>query len=359
MERIFIIAVVTYMLSSTGLILLSNIIFNRYYFNYIITLATIYFLANYLLCEILICTGYVKRKWLPRREAIYMGLTWAGSIVFTNYWLRENTHGWHQAIKLVLIPVLVLWQWWFFRIKTDLRELFALIPVIMGTTIIVIERFTPSTSNLIYGSMQLLNAAAFQTWVSTKSKEHDMNPLQLLHNSALACFLILLPFAPFLDRFLAESWMFMTNFHRSFFSYALVMAVLTMLLNISSFAIIVYKGPMAFQVVGCMKMVLVFVVGQLMLGTSPESIKLLAALIALGGIFVYAYVKEQLWLQQFWGYQKVELSSLDRELGDLDESLKHIVERVQSDSEELGLLKSNEQAEEIALKSLGGRPHMN
>jgi len=335
MTRVLTIAVITNLVSSAGLVLLSSIIFNRFYFNYLITLATIYFLANFLLCEGLICGGYMERKWLPRREAICMSLTWIGSIVFSNFYLREKSEGWHQALKLALFPVLVLWQWMFFSIRTDVREMFALVPVILGISIVVIEDFTPSTANLIYGSLQLLNAAAFQTWINTKAEEHGMNSLQLLHNNTLVCFLILIPFAPFIDRILAESWLFMDNFHRSFFPYAIAMALLTIILNISSFSIIVRKGPIAFQVLGCLKMVLFFIIGKLVLGNSREAIKIFAVLVALSGIFVHTYLKETHWFQHPKGYHKVGLGEFDKELDDLCESPEHSLEH---DSEAGGSL---------------------
>lgn len=263
-----------------------------------------------------------------------MGLTWIGSVVSTNFYLRANSAGWHQALKLALVPVLVLWQYVFFYIKTAHRELLTLVPIILGVAMLVIDNFTPTTFNILSGSVWLLSAAAFQTLVRSKSQEHDMSPIQLLHNNALICFLLLFPFSTVIDFALVGSWVFMDNFQRSFFCYALATVFLTIILNMSCFWIIVLRGPIAFQVVGYLKMVLFFIGGELMLRKSGTWIKILASLIALGGIFVYTLVKEDLEVQ-VPRYKIVELSGLDQELGELDESSGQIVELDISESDEL------------------------
>jgi len=184
MNVIFLAALLLNTSCSVGLIFLNKTIFSIYGWNYATALTTLHFLVNYMVCELIFCMGYATRKWLPWKEAVPMGAAWCGSIVFANFSLMANATGYYQAMKLLLAPLLVVWQYMFFGIKTDPRERNALFPLLIGVGLITVEDLSPSSIGTIWAVLQLVCAAAVQTWVKTKQKKHNMDATQMLHNNS-------------------------------------------------------------------------------------------------------------------------------------------------------------------------------
>jgi len=67
--------------------------------------------------------------------------------------------------------------------------------------------------------------------------------------------------------------------------------MVALLLNLACFVIIGHKGPIAFQVVGYLKTVLVFLGGRLILGEHYEARKVCGVLTAIAGLIYYTHIK--------------------------------------------------------------------
>jgi len=291
MNVIFIAALFLNTASSVGLIFLNKLIFSIYNWNFATSLTTLHFFVNYLVCEIIFCLGYAKRKWLPLKEAVPMGATWCGSIVFANFSLLANATGYYQAMKLLLAPLLVLWQYMWFGIVTDPRERNSLIPLIIGVALITVNDISPSSIGTIWAVLQLLCAAAVQTWAKTKQKAHNMDATQMLHNNSFVCFAIMAPIAPIVDFALVGGWVQEQEYTAPLVSIILVSALVALLLNLACFVIIGHKGPIAFQVVGYLKTVLVFFGGRLIFSEHYETRKICGVATAIVGLIYYTHIK--------------------------------------------------------------------
>jgi len=291
MNVIFIGALLLNTSCSVGLIFMNKTIFSVFSWNYVTCLTTLHFLVNWLACEGIMLCGYAKKKWLPWREGIPMGSMWCGSIVFANLSLRANSTGYYQAMKLMMAPILVVWQYVFFGIKTDPREQKALIPLIIGVGLITVSDLTPSAIGTFWAVIQLCCAATVQTWAKTKQKAHDLDPTQMLHINSFVCFAILAPIAPALDFWLIGGWVQDEEYSILFILVVLGSALVALLLNLACFVIIGHKGPIAFQVVGYLKSVLVFIGGRLIFDEVYEPKKVCGVCIAIFGLVYYTHIK--------------------------------------------------------------------
>jgi len=220
-----------------------------------------------------------------------MGTMWCGSIVFANFSLRANSTGYYQAMKLLMAPILVVWQYVWFGIKTDPREQKALIPLIIGVGLITVSDVTPSLIGTFWAVIQLCCAATVQTWAKTKQKAHDLDPTQMLHINSFVCFAILAPIAPSIDYWLIGSWVQDGEYSILFVLVVLGSALIALLLNLACFVIIGHKGPIAFQVVGYLKSVLVFTGGHLFFEEVYEPKKICGVCIAICGLVYYTHIK--------------------------------------------------------------------
>jgi len=321
MKVTFIPVILLNIVSSVGIIFLNKTIFKKYEWNYATCLTSLHFFVNFMGCEGLIWAGYVRRRGLPWREAIPMGLAWSGSIIFANFSLMLNTTGYYQAMKLLLAPVIVVWQLLVFGVKTDPRERNALVPLILGVGLITVSDLTPSLSGTLWAILQLLSAAAVMTWVKSKQKKHNMHPTQLLHNNAFVCFVVMTPISPTIDYFLTGDWVFSEIYTSELIILILASAGFALSLNLSIYKIIGFKGPITLQVVGYLKTVIIFVGGSWIFSEALNLRKSIGLLIAIGGLFFYTHVKRQVEQEDSKQYEelpKIPLVSVETGLEDED-----------------------------------------
>jgi len=320
MELTIIPVILLNVVSSVGIIFLNKTIFKTYDWNYATCLTTLHFFVNFVGCECLIWGGYVSRRGLPWREAIPMGLAWSGSIIFANLSLMVNTTGYYQAMKLMLAPVIVVWQLVVFGVRTDPRERNALIPLILGVGLITVSDITPSLSGTVWAVLQLLSAAAVMTWVKDKQKQLGMDPTQLLHNNAFVCLVVMTPISPGIDYMLSGNWVFNEKYTSELIFVIFTSASFALSLNLTIYKIIGFKGPITLQVVGYLKTVIIFIGGSWLFSESLTLKKATGLSIAIAGLFFYSHVKKKIETPESKGYEVVELESVaDTDIGIDDE----------------------------------------
>jgi len=261
-----------------------------------------------------------------------MGLAWSGSIIFANFSLRVNSTGYYQAMKLLLAPVIVVWQFVVFRVKTDRREQMALVPLILGVGLITVSDLQAKLIGTFWAIIQLLSAAAVMTWVKDKQKQHGMDPMQLLHNNSFVCFVLMTPLSPGIDFALIGTWVWTEIYTSRLITVILCSALFALLLNLTIYKIIGFKGPIILQVVGYLKTVIIFVGGSWLFAESMTLRRCIGLSIAIGGLILYTYVKKNVEMEaKSMAYEKiskVELVSVDEpELGEKDSG-----EEVKSDA---------------------------
>lgn len=317
--------------------MLNKEIFQALHFRYATCLTTLHFFFNYLACETLIFGGKIKRKWLPWRQAVPMGMTWCASIVFANLSLLHNSTGFYQAMKLLGAPMLVVFQQVLYGMHTHRREKIALIPLIIGVGLITVNDMYFSATGTVYAVIQLLSAATVQTWVNTKQKEHNMDASQLLHNNAFVCFAVLGPLAPLIDYANTSDWVFDETFSTRLISVCLFSGLVAFGLNMACFMIIGHSGAIVFQVVGYLKTILVFMGGSFFFLEVFTPRKIIGVVISLMGLAWYTRVKQMLKKDSLGEYKPVntrdDVLSLEEEK-EVDALLANMVTEDGDDLEE-------------------------
>jgi len=202
----------------------------------------------------------------------------------------------------------------------------ALVPLILGVALITVSDLQAKLAGTFWAIIQLLSAAAVMTWVKAKQEQHGMDPTQLLHNNSFVCFVLVTPLSPGIDWALVGTWVWAEMYTVWLISIILCSALFALLLNISIYKIIGFKGPIILEVVGYLKTVIIFVGGSLIFGESLILKKWIGLLIAIGGLVLYTYVKNVEKKAKPWAYSdisKVELVSVDEpELGEENSSEK-------------------------------------
>jgi len=113
----------------------------------------------------------------------------------------------------------------------------------------------------------------------------------MLHNNSFVCFAIMAPIAPIVDFSLVGGWVQEQDYTAPLVAIIFVSAMVALLLNLACFVIIGHKGPIAFQVVGYLKTVLVFVGGHIIFGEHYEFRKICGVVTAIGGLVYYSHIK--------------------------------------------------------------------
>jgi len=325
MELTIIIVILLNIFASVGIIFTNKVIFVKYDWNYATCLTSLHFFVIFIGCEGLVRAGYIKRKALPWQEAIPMGLVWSGSIIFANFSLRVNSTDYYQAMKLLLAPVIVVWQFVVFRVKTDRREQMALVPLIVGVGLITVSDLRIKLAGTLWAVLQLLSAAAVMTWVKAKQKQHEMDPTQLLHNNSLVCFVLMTPLSPGIDFALVGTWVWTEIYTRWSILVLLCSALFALLLNISIYKIIGFKGPIILQVVGFLKTVLIFAGGSWIFTESLNPLKWIGMTIAIGGLILYTYVKKNLVKEgELTVHEEVSKVELEQLLVEMDSAQEEV-----------------------------------
>jgi len=99
------------------------------------------------------------------------------------------------------------------------------------------------------------------------------------------------PIAPIVDYVLVGGWVQEQEYTAPLVTIILVSALVALLLNLACFVIIGHKGPIAFQVVGYLKTVLVFLGGRIIFREHYESRKICGVVTAIVGLIYYTHIK--------------------------------------------------------------------
>merc|ERR1711920_206945 len=112
------------------------------------------------------------------------------------------------------------------------------------------------------------------------------------------------------------TWVWAEIYTSRLISIILFSALLALLLNISIYKIIGFKGPIILQVVGYLKTVIIFVGGSWIFAESLITKKWIGLSIAIGGLVLYTYIKKivekEVKLTAYEEVSAVELVSVDQ-----------------------------------------------
>ena len=176
--------------ASTGLIIINKSVMQLYGFRYVLCLTTCHFLFTTVMLEGMKRAGAFEPKALPMADVHRLSLGAFSSIATMNLSLATNSIGLYQMGKLACIPYMVLYQSLFLGMHFSTETKAALGVVVLGMATAVITDMQLNALGCVYSMLSVLTTSHFQTWQSTKQREHECNPIQIQYATALptACY---------------------------------------------------------------------------------------------------------------------------------------------------------------------------
>jgi solute carrier family 35 protein E3 len=210
------------------------------------------------------------------------------AIVASNTNLLYNSIGVYQMSKLAVIPTIAIVEtvlrW---REPPNFPVSMALLVVVIGVGLATVHDVTLSFIGSLWAIAAILCIASVQI-LSSRQKQNNLTPLQLLHYGTGPTAVMLILVIPFTDN--------MSSFYQHGLSaYELLLVVLSGIISVSInmtvLMIIGETSPITYQVIGQLKSISLLVAGALLFPTPISAIQLVGIVLAVAGSARYGFLK--------------------------------------------------------------------
>jgi len=255
-----------------ALVLLNKRVFSGG-FVYPMTLSCLHFVFTIIFYQLLAMANFFTRPAIdmPGIEKFKVAFAGFASIGFMNLSLTYNSVGFYQITKLVIIPVTLGINYYFYNVSTTPKVKLSLIILLLGVGIATITDVQLRPVGLAFGVAAVITTAMFQIWQGTKQKDYGLSGTQLQSGIApwqsAQAFVVAAsaefvcwgaePCVTALDYFEAAA----EPTHTQTLWLVLGTCFLALLVNFCSFGLIGRTSPITFQVVGHAKTCLVLIGG--------------------------------------------------------------------------------------------------
>jgi solute carrier family 35 protein E3 len=283
--------------SSTAIIIVNKYVMDTYEFKCITFLTSYHFFATWLLLEIMCRMDlFIRADHVPQIERWTMAAAGVGAVVFMNTNLRLNSVGFYQLSKLCTIPMLVVYKYFFEHKTTPFTTICSLTCLLLGLELFSVNDVQLNVVGSIIAVIGVLCVAVFQSKTGSKQKQFSVSPLALQHATAMPQFLIALVVAT-----LTETTGNIAIWNHSFVGFEVALILLTGIIavsvNVCAFGLIGKTDAIAYQVVGHVKSILIFIFGLIMFPASHQEThdqfikKIIGLVIAMIGVITYSWLE--------------------------------------------------------------------
>jgi solute carrier family 35 protein E3 len=284
-------------LSSTTVIILNKYVMDTYEFKCVTFLTSYHFFMTWLLLEIMCRLElFVRAIHIFQFERWVMGATGVGAVVFMNMNLRLNSVGFYQLSKLCTIPMIVVYNYFIEHKSTPLATLCSLACLLLGLELFSVNDVQLNLAGSIIAVIAVVCVAVFQSKTGSKQKQYSVSPLALQHATAVPQFVV-----AFLTAVAVETSGEMAIWKHSFCATEIFLILLSgciaVSVNVCSFGLIGKTSAIAYQVVGHVKSILIFVFGLVMFPARNEETrdqftkKIVGLVIAMVGVITYSWLE--------------------------------------------------------------------
>lgn len=275
--------------SSVGVIFINKrLVFQDAGFHFPTALTIIHFIICFLGCLVFARSGFFEWKAMPISKVIGISLAFCGYVAFNNLSLLTNSVSVYQISKILVTPVLIMLEY-ITQGKTQTREtLLSLIPVCVG---IIITVYTDAEVNLVgtfWAGLAIVANSFYTMWGSTKQKELEVTPMQILSYQAPVSAVMLCFTLPIFEPF-HELTAF--KFTSKSIAFILLSCVFAFGVNFSFFLSVGKTSPLTINVLGYLKTCLVFMGGFMFFETVPTWQNVLGISMTMLGFALYTKSK--------------------------------------------------------------------
>ena len=255
-----------------------------------LTLTILHFISSFFGLAICVQVGVFQAKIIPFQSLISISIAFSGFVILNNLSLRFNSISTYQLLKVLTTPAIVFIQYFIYSTRIAFFKILSLIPICLG---VILATFSPSreaspssSSGIWFGILGVIVTSVYQIWVKTEQTRLDVTPQQLLLLQAPLSALILLPFAVFSETSC------ISRIHVSTWTLFLILgsSILAFLVNISIFLVIRSSSPLAYNVLGHLKLCVILTSGYTLFGESFTVQSLIGVFIAFIGIVWYTHI---------------------------------------------------------------------
>jgi solute carrier family 35 protein E3 len=283
--------------SSTSILMMNKFVMDKYHFSSPSFLTAYHFLVTSGVLELMCRMKLFERaKHMPQLPRWILGFASVGGVVLMNFNLKLNSVGFYQLSKLMCIPTIVLYNFFWLDKRTPWRTMLSL-----GILLVGISLFTVNDVQVnVLGSITAMFAVGFvtvsQVKTGTVQKEFGINGPAAQHSSAFHQFVMALIAAVFTETHGPNS-VLDHEFQRPEVIIIILTGFVSVSVNVCAFGLIGKTSAVTYQVVGHCKTILIFVFG-LMLFPANESEtrsqfikKIIGLVIAMSGVIYYTFLE--------------------------------------------------------------------
>ncbi|RAH39739.1 uncharacterized protein BO95DRAFT_457927 [Aspergillus brunneoviolaceus CBS 621.78] len=233
----------------------------------------------------------------PLMKILPLSLIMCANIILMNLSLAYSSIVCYQIVRILLTPLTVLINLFFYNSKIPLHAAIALVPACLGVGLVTYADLLPrqrslpsspgvmdSTSALgiIYAFSGVFCSALYTVWVAHYHSRLNISSIQLLYRQAPFCAVFIGSISLVTDSF--PVW---ATIHPHQWGLLLLSGGCACLINLSSFHVINRAGAVTSTVVGQLKTCLVIALGWMRSSTAMATESVLGVLLAVLGIVLY------------------------------------------------------------------------
>ena len=290
--------VVGSILTTVVLVSVNKVVFDGG-FPFVLTLSALHFVATFLVMLTLSKgMGAFEPKFLPFFTNVSVAAMGVGSIAFMNYSLKFNSVGVYQMAKLMIIPVVLVYN--ALRGEFASRKVHAsLVVVLCGVGIATVTDDRLSVKGLMFAAAAVLSTAQYQIWQGTKQREANLTEMQLTMSVTSMQIVVCGLLATFIEgqdvmRVLFGDEEEPPKMTAELAGQIILSCLLAVSANVHSFALIGRTSAVTFQIVGHGKTCLIIIAGYILYPLPSFDIffkNLFGVTLAVVGVIVYSNLK--------------------------------------------------------------------
>jgi solute carrier family 35 protein E3 len=283
--------------SSTSIIMMNKYVMDNYHFNSPIFLTAYHFIMTWCLLELMCRVKLFERATnFPQGPRWFLAVATAGGVVFMNFNLKMNSVGFYQLSKLLIIPAIVVYNFFFEGKSTPVPVLCSLAILLIGIALFTVNDVQVNLPGSFIALLAVIFVAVSQSKTGTVQKAYGINGPSAQHATAFYQFLLVLATGLFIETHGSGS-----IFHHSFMKPEIVIIVMTgfvsVSVNVCAFGLIGKTSAVTYQVVGHCKTILIFIFGLIMFPPKQNETraqfwkKVSGLVISMTGMILYSYLK--------------------------------------------------------------------
>jgi solute carrier family 35 protein E3 len=283
--------------SSTSIILMNKHVMDNFHFNSPIFLTAYHFIMTWGLLEIMCRAKLFERATtFPQPARWFLGAASVGGVVFMNFNLKMNSVGFYQLSKLLVIPTIVIYNFFFENKSTPIPVLCSLAILLVGIALFTVNDVQVNLPGSFIAVLAVLFVAVSQSQTGVVQKAYGINGPSAQHATAFHQFLMALVSGIIVETHGSGS-IFTHEFAQTEVVIILLTGVVSVSVNVCAFGLIGKTSAVTYQVVGHCKTILIFVFGLIMFPpkqdeTSAQFTKKIAGLVvSMSGMMLYTYLE--------------------------------------------------------------------